>query len=382
LQVAVCLVLLTATALFARSLWNLQSFAPGFKSENVFVMQLGPQPGGYKNVHLKSYYRDLLQEVGSLPGVKSASLSSWTPLMDPEVKEEVKVDGSSVASEGMLVDVCPIGPNFLATLGTPLLRGRDFGQQDTAESPKVAIISDSLGRALFPSEDPIGRRISVGRSPEQQGMQIIGVARDATYRDFRQRTTLAVYVPYLQEAAASWGYPTLEVRTVGHPIKFAAALRSRVTGLGREVPLLSTTLTELVDRSLVRERMTATLSAFFAFMALVLASIGLYGLIAYSVTRRTSEIGIRMALGAGTRNVLWLVLRRTVILVSAGIGLGLTSALAVGWLVSGLLFGIRARDPVSFAAAAVAVTIVAFLASYLPVRRALSIDPTLTLRYE
>jgi predicted permease len=260
-----------------------------------------------------------------------------------------------------------VAPQYFATLGTPLLNGREFSVQDSAGA-KVAIIDQAEARYYFRDSNPVGRHITIAR----QSREIVGVVKDAKYETLRERSHRTVYLP-LFENPETWDV-VLAVRT-DHPSQAAAltaAIRHEVREFGRDIP----------DETLTQERLVAMLSSFFGLLALLLVSVGLYGVMSYTVTRRTAEIGIRMALGARRADVLWLVLRETLVLLLAGAALGLPAALGAGRLISSMLFGLTPADSVTIVAAVAFLLAVATLAGYLPARRASRIDPMTALRYE
>src|SRR5262249_40197829 len=270
-----------------------------------------------------------------------------------------------------------ITPQFFATFGIPLLRGRDFNAQDTPESPKVIIVNDSLARYFFGNENPLGKRISAGPFRD---LEIVGVVGDAKLGTLKEEMSRTIYVPHYQY---NLGGQTLCVRTTGNASALVAAIRHEVRGLDPNIPIFGVkTFADQINDSISRERLVALLSSFFGFFALLLAALGLYGVMAYAVTRRTREIGIRMALGAQAGNVLWLVLRETLLLVFIGVVIGVPVALAATRLTKGLLFGLTANDPLTIVLATLVMITIAALAGYLPARRASRVDPLEALRHE
>ncbi len=324
-QVALSLISLIAAGLFVRSLQNLQSVDPGFHSQGLLVMLLNQKPGGYENFNRSVYYHELIDRLSGLPGVSSVCLSNgMVGLPRDYSKEPVSAKSGDLSTSGSIEAVYnTVSPRFFETLGIPLLAGRDFSWRDDQPAPRVAIISQDLARQLFPSSDALGQHIRVGTSPENQDLLIIGATGNISFSHRRNRTAAAVYLAYLQDR---YNQPFVQVRTRGEPWAVAASLRHQIEALGREYPLFTKTFSQEFDRTLVPERLIAILSGFFGALALLLASVGLYGLMAYTVTRRTAEIGIRVALGAQPSMILWLVLRETLLLVLIGVAIGLPTA--------------------------------------------------------
>jgi predicted permease len=270
-----------------------------------------------------------------------------------------------------------ISPGFFHMIRMRLLAGREFEWRDDATSPSVAIVSESLARRLFPNADPIGQKIDIGT---EKGFEIVGVVNSASLWKARTHEPMAVYYAMMQ--TPEYNQPQISIRVAGDPMAIAPSARQILALMGNHWALAAATLEARADRFLSAERMIALLSTFFGGLALLLASVGLYGLMSYAVTRRTSEIGIRMALGAQRGNVLILILREVSWLVLAGLAIGIPVALAASRLVSGLLFGISATDPVTIASSAAILLAVALFAGYLPARRASRMDPMTALRCE
>ncbi len=377
-QVGLSLVLLIGATLVARSLRNLETMSPGFDRNNVLIVSLDAESAGYKGVRLNSYYQELLSRLARIPGVRSASGALITPISGGAISNVVQVEGYTPRpDEDKEVYMNRVAPKYFETLGTPLLAGRDFTLQDGKGAPKVAIINQTMARYYFRNANPIGRHVTMGPDTAE----IVGVAGDAKYLSLRETAPRTLYQPCFQDDLP-WG-PAVFIRTSLPAGAIAAPLGSVVRTLDRNVPVNDIrTLSQQVEQSLIRERMIAMLSSFFGLLALLLASIGLYGVMSYSVVRRTNEIGIRAALGATRRDMVWMVLRETMLLVAIGIAIGLPVAIASARLIRDQLFGLEPTDPLTLYGATLAIVAVAALAGYLPARRAARVDPMVALRYE
>jgi predicted permease len=377
-QVALSLVLLIGATLFVRSLDKLRTADPGFRREGVLIMQLLQQPGHEKIPNRTAYYRQLAENLSRLPGVESVSYSHMGPLLPYEFKEPVSVASSRDARLQAITDY--VGPGFFQLIGMRLLAGREFDWRDNENEPRFAIISESLSRQLFPSGDPIGKKIDVGLQPDHKGMEIVGVVNSASLWKLQSHEPLAVYVPFLQESATD--QPLLDVYTAGDPATLAPSVRRSLESLGYHYPMTTRTLQQRADIVLTEQQMIAILSASFGGLALLLASVGLHALMSYTVTRRISEIGIRMALGASRGSVLNLILREVMWLVLGGFAVGIPAAMVGSRFIRSMLFGIPAEDPVSTIFSAAVLAGVAICAGYLPARRAAHLEPMMALRTE
>jgi predicted permease len=378
LQVALSLVLLVSGGLFVRSLRNLKAIDHGYKADQIVTMQLAPDRNGYKLDQQQNFYTQLSERVTALPGVKSITYLSFLPFSGMDSENEIEVPGyHAPPTEKPTAQFNGITPQFFATFGLPLLQGRDFNAQDSVGSPKVIIVSDSFARYFYGGENPLGKRISMGPVKD---LEIVGVVGDAKLWNLKETMSRTVY--YAQEQR-HMGRQRLCVRAMGDASALVAAIRHEVRSLDPNLPVFNVkTFADQINESINRERLVALLSSFFGFFALLLAGLGLYGVMAYSVVRRTREIGIRMALGARAGNVLWLVLRETLLLALIGIAVGLPAALAVARLTKGLMFGLAANDPLTIALSMLLMIGIAALAGYLPAKRAGRVDPMIALRTE
>ncbi len=381
-QVALSLMLLTAAGLFLRTLVNLSNVDTGFNKENVLLFGIDPASVGYKeDLRVISLYQQIEQRVSALPGVRAASISFFT-FDQGEWTNWVSVTGRTpTPQDDIMVTHNVVGPGYFATMGIPLLLGRAFGPQDTANSPKVAIINETFARWYLPGGSPIGRHFGLGNDPKDSNdIEVVGVVKDAKYQDLRERPFPAAYYPYPQIVQYVNDF---EVRYSGKPQAIIPKVRRAIGQVDHSLPVVyQGTMVEQVNRSLAGQTLIARLSTFFGLLAAFLACLGIYGLMSYAVTRRTNEIGIRMALGAERTGVLWMVMRESLTLVAIGVAIGIPAALAAGRLVASALYGLKATDPTTIALAALAMMAVAALAGYLPARRAARVDPMVALRYE
>lgn len=381
-QIALSMMLLIGAGLFVRTLRNLETLDPGFRHEGVLLVNIDPRRAGYKDERLVGLYQDLLQRLNSIHGVKSASLSANTPLSGGIWSDGVLVEGQppkGIAKAGAHFN--GVAPKYFATLDTPFLLGRDFDLRDGVNTTRVAIVNETFVKDYLEGAPALGRHVSAEYSPDLQDMEIVGMVKDAVSFSLREPPPPEVFVPYFQNLKYA-GIATIEIRAQGSIFQVSQSVREAIHNRLPDAPFRMLTFTKQVEQALVQERLVATLAMFFGLLALGLAAVGLYGLMAYSVTRRTGEIGIRMALGAERRAVVWLVLRDALALVALGIVLGLPAALAASTLVSKMLFGLTPTDPLTAAAAITVLMLVAFAAAILPATKASKVDPMVALRYE
>jgi predicted permease len=380
IQVALSVVLLSGAGLLVRSLEKLFSVNPGFRTRNILVLRLTAVPGGYRNLDNVSYYRELTEQLQAVPGVLSASMSQARPGAGQGWEESVAPQSASRTSE-VKADFAIVTPEFFRTMALTLLRGRSFTWGDNISGRRVAIITESLARLLFPRGDALGEEIRIGDNPNRQKIEVIGIISDARISNIRDSRSFAVLVPSPQEPRfMNWS--DLEVYTKGDALLMVDPVRRAVESLGHEYPVMITSIDRVVKTSLLQERITAICLVFFGLLTLFLSVMGTYGVTAYTTTQRTREFGIRMALGAHPDTILRAILGETIGLTGAGLVVGLPSALLGTSLISHMLYGVSPRDPFTLLFVSALLFAVAVLAGYLPARRAMSIDPILALRYE
>ena len=385
-QVCLSLVLMTAAGLFARSLMKLQEAEVGFNRDNVLLVGIDPRLAGYKPAQLGPFYQQLLTRINGLPGVVTSTVASYAPMGGTRTSSSLTVQGYSARpGEDMVVEDLLVGPNYSETLGVPLLLGRGITERDTAASNKVALINQAFADYYFHGENPIGRHFTFDDDdePNPQQIEIVGVVANMKYSNARNEALRTSYRPILQVQDQSAYATSLQIRTTGDPLSISGTVRQAIAQIDDKLPISNvTTLRDQLDGSLKQEQLIARLVSFFGLLALLLACVGLYGVMGHAVARRTNEIGIRIALGAERRDIIWMVLRDTLILVGLGIVFGVPAALASARLIRNQLFGLTPNDPLTLAGAALLLTAVAAVAGYLPARRASRVDPLVALRYE
>lgn len=377
-QVAASLVLLVSASLFMRTLRNAQAADPGFSTRNGLLATIDLAPAGYDEARGRAFYRDLLARVRTIPGVDAATVAGRVPLIFWTVGDvRMQVDGYTPApNEDLIVDSNRIGSDYLRTMGIALMEGREFTDRDTAGTPDVGIINETLARRYFAGHSPIGGRIRLG----PRSVEVVGVARDGKYTWITETPR-----PYLYLSAAQWYRPdsVLHVKTAGNAGALVSAIQQEMRALDANVPLFEIrTIAEHLQLATILQRQLAHGLGAFGALALLLAMVGLYGVIAATVAQRTPEIGMRMALGATRLDIAALVLKQSLGLTLAGVAIGLAGAFGVTRLFKSLLVGVSATDAVSFAGTAALLVLVSLVATYLPARRAAVLDPTQALRQE
>ena len=378
-QVVVSVLLLAGAGLFTRTLISLETLDVGFERSHVLLVSLDPSHSGYTAAQRTTLYQQLLQDFNAIPGVRSTSVSWIAPIAGGGANRAFSIDGQ-VARPGQdrSIYINWISPRYFETLGIPLLLGRGFTARDDQQSEKVAVINESMAQLFFGNANPLGRRIIFAPGDLRE---IVGVVKDTKYLELRETPPPTMYLDTFQENRPDSEF---ELRTAADSASIVAAARRKVHDLtnGRITVRRTYTLAEQVDASIVQERLIAMLSSFFGAMGLLLACIGLYGLLAYAVARRSNEIGIRIALGAARHDVVRMVLHDALLLVAIGLAIGIPAALACARWISSQLYGVSAHDPLTMAGSAIVLLVVAFIAAWLPARRASRVEPMVALRYE
>ena len=384
-EVAISLVLLIGAGLLINSFMRLRNVDPGFRADNLLTMKIVlPEPKYREFERRQAFYTDLIQRVESLAGVKSAAVTTNLPLYRQGNSISVRIEGRPDPPPGQeqIVVTRIISPRYFDTMTIPLLSGRNLTDQDMATSPNVAVISEAMARRFWPNEDPVGKRFAGGRvRSDEDWINVIGVVKDVRQFELTAEPRPQMYISYRQ--AGFFAPRDLVVKTDVDPSSMAATVRKAVWEIDKDQPVSDIrTMEEILAESIARQRFSMLLLAIFAGVALVLAGVGIYGVMSYSVAQRTHEIGIRMALGAQTGAVLKLAVGHGMKLVIAGIVIGLIAAFALTRLMSTLLFGVTATDPTTFTLISLLLIAVAAVASYTPARRATKVDPIIALRYE
>jgi predicted permease len=393
-QVALSLLLLVGAGLFVRTLLNLQRVDTGFNTQNLLLFEVEPGLIGYKDDKLRQIYGQISERLEAVPGVQGVTFSRMALLSQASHTSSVFLREALNATPDSEGRITPSGEawrlivreNFLQAIGIPMLSGRTFGPQDSTSSPKVVVVNQTFANKFFPNENPIGKRFTYDpKKPDE--LEIVGVCKDAKYTSQREDIPPTVYSSYRQERPLASS--TFEVRTAGDPSATIASVRTVVRAIEPNLPVMNVkSQVEQADETLRMERLFAKLLTLFALLAQQLAAIGLFGVLAYTVSQRTHEIGIRMALGADRGSVLRMIVKQGMILVLIGVVLGLVSAYVLtkyleSWIsLSKMLFGVKVTDPLTYGAIAVLLTVVALIACYIPARRATKVDPLVALRYE
>jgi predicted permease len=380
-QVALSLLLLIGAGLFTRSLMNLRQLDPGFEPQKLLALSVDPSLNGYPLERRLALLEQIQDDIAAEPGVRSVSLAEGALMTDSHNSSTVTVEGYEPKDgENLNPDLNAVGTQFFSTLGIPLLAGRDFTDADRTGAPKVAIVNETFARYFFGDKDPRGRRIGFGRGASTD-IEIVGLVKDGKTGSLREKPLRFVYLPFTQRAQV--GGMTFYARTSVDPLGLAPRLRAIVQKADATLPVTDLkTMGAQINESLLVDRLVAALSASFGLLATLLAAVGLYGVMSYAVSLRTREIGVRVALGADRKTVLLMVLKEVAVLAVIGVAIGLPSGYTLGRLVETQLFGLTARDPLTFVVATVTLLLTAFLAGYLPAMRATRVPPMTALRYQ
>jgi len=377
-QVAISLLLLIGAALLVRSYERLLKIEPGFDPENVLTMNLSLPTVKYaKPADEIAFFDEVLRRVSEVPGVRSAAISATLPLSSKRITPMLPEGQQNVPlAQRPFLDIEAVSPQWFQTLRVPLRSGREFSASDNQQAPKVLIVNETFARRFWPGQNPIGKRVVVGRWTE--GGEVVGVAQDIQNHGLGQEPQAQVYIPFAQ---LPWSNMNLLVRTAVPPETMISQIRAQISGVDPDQPVTSIlTVEQLMDNSRTQPRFMMLLLGVFSFTALALAVVGIYGVLAYSVAQRRHELGIRLALGAGTSDILRLVLRQGLVLAGSGIAVGLLAALSVTKLMSSLLYKVGTHDVVTFVVAPLSFLWIAAVTSYLPARRATKVDPIEAMR--
>jgi putative ABC transport system permease protein len=383
-EVALTLALLVGAGLLIRSFWRLQQVDPGFRPDHLLTLPLSLSGSNYTTgAQAVSFFERVQERLAALPGV--VAVSATTGVMLPKLANSAgfTIEGRprDPNEQGLELPFDTVLPNYFQTMGVQLLKGRTFTAQDTQESPRVTIVNETFAKRYFPNEDPIGKRFTFGGpGPNTRWITIVGVVRDTKRQGLDQPIRIESWMPLAQSPAGSMD---VVLRTIGDPLALSNSAREAVWSLDRDLPIPSIqTMEQILSERVAQRRLNMLLLGLFAMVALILAAVGIYGVMSYAVTQRTNEIGIRMALGAQTGDVVGLVLKHGMALTLVGVAIGLIATFMLTRLMASLLFGVSVRDPITFAAIAALLTGVALVACWIPARRATKVDPMVALRYE
>ncbi|MCI0336031.1 MAG: ABC transporter permease [Acidobacteria bacterium] len=384
-EIALALVLLVGAGLLIKSSWQLQQVNAGFNPDKLLKVQLNLPPSKYQDgARVAASYQQLIERLHTMPGVQGASASSSVMMEKVHNSGMFVIEGRPIEPNAQRPElpIDSVTPEYFRMMGIPIVRGRSFAEQDGRDSLRVAIINETMARRFWPNEDPIGKRFKFGDRPESNNpwLTIVGVVGDTKRQGLDASVRIESFLPHAQRPTRGM---EVVVRTADNPLAMARTVREAVWSMDKDLPLSEIqTVEEMIGVRIAPRRFNMLLLGLFAAVALLLAAVGIYGVMSYTVSQRTHEIGIRMALGAQIKDVLKLVLRQGMMLVLLGVTIGLISSFALTRLIEGLLFGVSATDPLTFAGIPILLAIVALLACYIPARRATKVDPVVSLRYE
>jgi predicted permease len=382
-QVMLTLVLLASAGLFARTLHNLENRDFGFNRRSVLLVDFNAKFAGYQPAQLNGLYARLLDRLAAVPGVQSASLSGAPPIVGGNWNSPIYFIGEPTPRKDPMTLLSRVGPRYFETMNIPLLRGRTISATDSAHSLKVVVVNQAFADYFFPQGDALGHTFTVADPSVKGEFQIAGIVKNSKYRTPREEPQRMAYLPVMQLTGDDAYAYVLEIRTAGEPTAIVGAVRRAFAAINPDLAVLDVkTMAEQTDLRMANEILISRLSGFFSVLALSLACIGLYGVMTYNVLRRSNEIGIRMTLGAQAGNVLWLILRESLLLLGIGIALGLPVTMAVTRLFRSELFGLTAADPLTVGVAVLVIGAVMLLSAFFPARRAARVDPMVTLRYQ
>ncbi len=383
-QVALSLLMVAGAGLLLRTLWNLQSVGLGYQKENLLMVGVDGVSAGYKDARLSALWREVTDRLGAVPGVRGVTYSVNGLFSGSESGDQIDVEGFTPQKDnqkGSRFD--SVGPNYFSTIGVPLLLGRETGLQDTAASLHVCVINEAFAKVFFAGRSPIGRHITEKFGDQKNVMEVVGVAKDVRDHRLRGDVPPRFYIPADQGMEGPNHWANFEIRTIGDPEQMISSARKAILAVNEDLPIeTARPLAESVDQTNSQPRMIARLCTVFGVIALLLAATGLYGVLSYGVARRTSEIGIRMALGAGRGRVIGMILRETGVMIVIGVVGGVAATFGITRLIAARLYGVSAMDPITIAAAVGVLVAVAVIAGYIPAARAARVNPTTALRHE
>jgi predicted permease len=382
-QVSISLLLLICAGLFARTLTNLSSIDLGLKVDHLLTFSLSPKLNKYTDQGAAQLYDQLSERLAAIPGVKLVSAADTPAIAHSTNGSNITVEGYTPPTDDAAdSNVDEVGPSYFRTMGMPLIAGREFSEADNLAAPKVAVVNEAFVRHFLPNQNPLGHHFGRGGgNGVKLDIEIVGVVKDAKYSDMREAPPRAYYTPYRQDKQQ--GVLHFYVRTAITPEQIAAQIRREVATLDANLPIRDLkTMQNQIEENLFAERLLSSLTGSFAALATVLAAIGLYGVLAYNVARRTREIGIRMALGAETGHVRGLMIKEVAFMLAIGTAIGLAASVGAGRLVRSQLYGLEFWDPLIYLSSAAALWFIALAAAYIPTRRATNVDPMVALRYE
>jgi predicted permease len=375
--------------LLIRSLRNLERQEFGFEPQGRLIVRIDPALAGYTPEKLHGLYQQLEQRLPLIPGVRSAAYSQYSPMQGMNWQDSIHIEGHA-PDEQIYPSFLRVSPRYFETIGTRLLRGRVIGDQDMPTSRAVAVVSEAFVKKYLPKEDPMGKHFGLDKVSTAGNYEIVGVVEDAKYQDAHAPAHPFFFLPFLQSPKGEPDFMVrsqyagdIELRVAGKPENLEGAVRHALADINPDLTVLDiVSLDEQLSRNFNQERLISRLTGLFGLVALILACVALYGVTAFSVARRTNEIGIRMALGADRKNVLRLVMRGALAQVAIGLAIGIPLALAGGRLVASQLYGVKSYDPVIVAVAVVILSACTLAAGFVPARRATLVDPMVALRYE
>jgi predicted permease len=384
-ETALALVLVIAAGLLTQTFFRLLATDPGFRADHVLTFELTLAGAKYPdNDRIVQIYQRILAQLRAAPGVQSAGIAEAIPMGGAPESTGIRIPDHPASNDKdrPFAEYAFVSSDYFSAVGVPVLRGRQFLESDTGASPPVAVINQAMAKKYWPGEDPVGKRLALG-SPKFPVMTVVGVVGDVKNMSLRQAPGPEMYVPFTQKPWPSMMTFQVALRTRADPLAMTAAAREAIRSADPDLPVAKVAaMTALVDGSMTQSRFAALVLGGFGALALMLAAVGMYGVISYSVRQRTREIGIRMALGAEKRNVLGMVLAQAASLAGVGVSIGLAAAFAATRIMAGYLYGVRATDPITFIGAAAVLVTVTLLACYVPARRATRVDPMVALREE